>query len=288
MKNKNMHHLNDKTHKYLSYAQSKRQHQYLNLPGEFKQRYPQEIVFRNMDGGRMDEVYQTDEGWVIDLEEESGEISPDTLKKFAKYVIFLSYQHYPKEVYLGVICHKKPKSDYECYEYAPSCYIKIHYHYFPQEELCKKYENVINKVKQKQILTDTEAMDLAFICKFISSKKAPKVIETITYIFKDAKIPDKKLKIDIGAIICAMISKRITSHKKIKELLDVINVKEIDDEMTKIVYEEFGDILKQKDDEIKSKDDEINSYKSKIEQLKKIGDLKSNDAQKIIQSMILM
>jgi len=40
MKNKNMHHLNDKTHKYLSYAQSKRQHQYLNLPGEFKQRYP--------------------------------------------------------------------------------------------------------------------------------------------------------------------------------------------------------------------------------------------------------
>ena len=155
-------------------------------------------------------------------------------------------------------------------------------------QLCKKYENVINKVKQKQILTDTEAMDLAFICKFISSKKAPKVIETITYIFKDAKIPDKKLKIDMGAIICAMISKRITSHKKIKELLDVINVKEIDDEMTKIVYEEFGDILKQKDDEIKSKDDEINSYKSKIDQLKKIGYLKSNDAQKIIQSMILM
>jgi len=34
----------------------------------------------------------------------------------------------------------------------------------------------------------------------------------------------------------------------------VIDVKEIDDEMTKIVYEEFGDILKQKDDEIKSKD----------------------------------
>jgi len=36
------------------------------------------------------------------------------------------------------------------------------------------------------------------------------------------------------------------------------------------------------------KDDEINLYKSKIEQLKKIGDLKSNDAQKIIQSMISM
>jgi len=50
-------HLNDKTHKYLSYAQSKRQHEYLGLPGKFKARCSQEIVFKNMEIGRRDEFY---------------------------------------------------------------------------------------------------------------------------------------------------------------------------------------------------------------------------------------
>ena len=38
--------------KYLTLVQVKRQHKYLGLPGEFKARYPQEIVFPNMEAGR--------------------------------------------------------------------------------------------------------------------------------------------------------------------------------------------------------------------------------------------
>ena len=55
-----IYHLNDRTMKYLSMAQAKRQHQYLGLPGKFKTRLPQEVVFPNMDIGRADEYYLTD------------------------------------------------------------------------------------------------------------------------------------------------------------------------------------------------------------------------------------
>ena len=55
-----IYHLNDRTMKYLSMAQAKRQHQYLGLPGNFKTRLPQEVVFPNMDIGRADEYYLTD------------------------------------------------------------------------------------------------------------------------------------------------------------------------------------------------------------------------------------
>ena len=104
--------------KYLSFAQSKRQHQYFNLPGEFKSRLPQEMVFPNMTSARADEVYLNDEDLVFDLEEESDIISDNKFNKFAKYLIFISYWHINKKPYIGVICHENPKKDSEFYEYA--------------------------------------------------------------------------------------------------------------------------------------------------------------------------
>ena len=61
MKEKEIYHLNDRTMKYLTLAQTKRQHQYLGLPGEFKTRLPQEVVFPDLDFGRADEYYLNDE-----------------------------------------------------------------------------------------------------------------------------------------------------------------------------------------------------------------------------------
>ncbi|WP_296875338.1 hypothetical protein [uncultured Methanobrevibacter sp.] len=57
MKLSQTYHLNDKTLKYMSFAQSKRQHQYLNLPGEYDVRLPQEMVFTDMTSARGDEIY---------------------------------------------------------------------------------------------------------------------------------------------------------------------------------------------------------------------------------------
>lgn len=316
MKQEKIYHLNDRTIKYSSIAQAKRQHQYFNLPGEFKTRLPQEIVFPNMTTGRQDECYINNEGLIIGFEEESKKITPKTLEKFAKYVIFRNYWHFPQGMYLGVICHENPKKDFDIYKHGDSCYFKVFYHYISQNELWQKYENVINKVIQKEELTDTEALDIGFVCKFISKKHAPQVIEALCHAFKDAIIPDRHLRMDVGVILGAMILKNIEQTNTKNRLLKVIDMKTFENEIQKLVYDEFGDELElkdkeieqkdnkleqkdkeieQKDKEIEQKDNEIsklsknnNAYKSKIEQLKKIGDLNSPKAQEIIQSLMLL
>ena len=66
-------------------------------------------------------------------------------------------------------------------------------------------------------------------------------------------------------------------------------MKVYENEIQWLVYDEFGDILEEKDKEIERKNEKlkkINQYKKKIEELKEIGNLNSPKAQKIIQSLM--
>ena len=182
--------------KYMSLAESKRQHQYLGLPGEFQTRLPQEVVFPNMSYGRADEFYLNDENMLIDLEEESNVISPETFKKFAKYLIFGCFM-YSDNIYIAVLCHEDPKKEYDYYQYSPSLIIKVHYYYFSQEELWAKYE-MAQELKTQSML------------------------------------------------------------------------------------------IKSKDNEINSLVEKNNQFKSKIDQLKEIGDFDAPESKKIIQSLLLL
>ena len=79
-------------------------------------------------------------------------------------------------------------------------------------------------------------------------------------------------------------------------------MKTFESEIQKLVYDEFGDELEQKDKEIEQKENELeqkeneiskltktnNTYKNKIDQIKEIGDLNSPKAQEIIQSLMLL
>lgn len=284
--------------KYKTMAQTKRQHEYFKLPGNFKIRCSQEVIYPDMESGRMDELYLTDTGILINLEEESGEITPKTLEKFAKYLIFTRY-NYRKEVLLGVICHKDPKKEYQCFKDCPSLYCKTHNIYISQDEYWMKYENIINKVKQKLELTDTEALDMAFVCKFIDKKDIEYVIENITSIFEDAKIKDRKLKMDVAVIIEAMIVKHIKSEVKQNELKEMINMREYENEMQKIIYEEFGDELNQKDAIIEKQEnmiekqkqeyeDKDKEYKNKIKELNQMEDLNNPKARHILETLMLL
>jgi len=277
--------------KYQSFAQSRRQHQYLNLPGEFKSRLPQEMVFTDMTSARADELYCNDENLLIDLEEESDYLDSESFNKFAKYVIFIAYWYLKRKPYLGVICHKKPKKESELFEYAPSLYIRLHYIYFDQKVLWEKYENIINKVKHNKKLTDMEALDIAFTSKFISKKDAPYVVEKLCEVFKDAKIEDKVLKLDVKVILSGMILKHIESEKKQYRLMEMIGMRKIKNELDELVYEEYGDKLDEKDQEIENKEKTIitqaktiktknNELKTKNNELKnKDNEIKSKDEQ---------
>jgi len=288
--------------KYLSLAQTKRQHQYLGLPGEFKTRVPTEIVYPDMTLGRADELYYTNEQLLVDLEEESDYITEETLIKFAKYLIFEGYM-YTNNLYLAVICQKDPKKEFEEYQVSPSLSISVHYIYISQDKLWAKYENIINKVKQKERLTDSEALDIAFVSKFISSKYAPEIIESLARLFKNVLIEDTALKLDIGAILGGMILKRITNTEKQNQLLMRINMRHIEKEIEKLVYDEYGDMLKraidEKDKQIDKKDKQLDEkdkqitklnnkdqeYKNRLQQLNELKNL-TPEAKKIINSMM--
>ncbi len=309
MKLSQTYHLNDKTLKYMSFAQSKRQHQYLNLPGEYDVRLPQEMVFTDMTSARGDEIYYNNEDLLIDLEEESEYISPKTLEKFSKYAIFICYWYLKRKLYLAVICHKNPKKESECFEYAPSLYIKVHYIYFEEDSLWEKYENIINKVEHNETLTDTEALDIAFTSKFISKKDAPEVIEKLCEAFRDAQIEDKGLRLDVKVILGGMILKHVQNQSKQKRLMEVIGMREIKNELDELLYEEYGDKLDAKDKEInnlkksnekykrsnqeykKSNQEYKKSnekYKKQIEKLNELDDLNTPEARKILSSLKLL
>nr|WP_294999842.1 hypothetical protein [uncultured Methanobrevibacter sp.] len=295
-------HINDKTMKYMNFAQSRRKHQYLGLPGNFKSRVPQEMIFTDMTSARADELYYNDENLLIDLEEESDYISTKTLEKFSKYSIFNSYWHIKRKLYLAVICHKTPKNRTECFEYAPSVYIHVHYIHLKQDELWKKYENVINKVKHKETLTDTEALDIAFTSKFISKRHAPSVVEKLCEAFKDAKIEDKHLKLDVRVILSGMILKHIKSEIKQNRLMEMIGMRNIENELDELVYEQYGDkldakdkeienkntIIKNNEKEIKTKDNTIEKYAKLIKKLQAFDDFNTPEARKIINALILL
>lgn len=316
-----IYHLNDRTMKYLSMAQAKRQHQYLGLPGKFKTRLPQEVVFPNMDIGRADEYYLTDNDLLINLEEESGHVTGKTLKKFSKYIIFAA-DRFNKDVYLAVVCHKNPNKSFEYYQHSPSVIIKVHYYYFNQNELWIKYENLINKVRYNEELTESETLDIAFVSKFISKKHILQVIETLIKVFNNAIINDKVLKMDVGVILGAMVLKHVNNIKKQNKLLRDLKMGQFESELHELVYDEFGDVLDKKDEEIEAKDKELGQkvkelgqkdkelgqkdkelgqknkeieelsksnmeYKAKIKQLLKLEDLNSPEAKKILNSLIV-
>lgn len=294
MEEEPIYHLNDMTMKYKTMAQTRRQHKYLGLPGEYISLFPNEIVFPNIDAGRVDSYYAATDDLLINLEEESEEVGDKTSSKLGKYAIFGDY-FYSRKMYSAVICHKDPKKEFEYFERAPSIFIKIHYIYFEQSELWKKYDNIMKKVEQKHKLSEMEALDIAFIPKFISKENAPYIIDSLTSAFKAAIIEDKKLKMDIGIILGGMVLKHIKNKNRQIKLLERINMKQLKTDIEKLVQDEFGDELEAKDKEIEAKDkiiNEQNKYKketkSKLKELNELKDLNTPKAKQLIHSMLML
>ena len=65
-----------------------------------------------------------------------------------------------------------------------------------------KYENIINNVEHNIKLT-VESLDMAVISKFIPKNKAEGKVKSLADLFSRAKIEDRKLEIDVAAILKA-------------------------------------------------------------------------------------
>lgn len=237
-----------------------------------------------MESGRADEFYSTQEDMLINLEEESGNITENALRKISNYAIFSDFM-YSKQVYCTVICHKDPGKSFEYYERSPSIIIKVHYLYIQQGELWEKYENRIRKIEQKEELIN-ETLDIVFIPKFISKENGQYVTESLVKTFKNVKINEEILKIDIGVLLGAMILKHFDDEEKINELMEEINMKQIGDEIKITTREEYKEELEKIEKEKFELQMENEKIKNGIKELNKIKGL-NPEAKKIIKSLII-
>lgn len=296
MKLEKPHHINDTTHKYAAMAFRKRMHEYLGLPGTYHRRYPTEVVLRTMATGRMDELYSTKEGMLINLEEESDVVTEKTLAKLGKYKTFASFT-YGMPLYTGVICLKNPKNFPKEYEISPTDIIRPKYYYFSQEKLWKNYDTVINKVEHNIELSEKEALHIAFVPKYISKKYSEYVTKSLSKLFKHAKISDKELKRDIAFILMSMILSNIDDETEQNQLLEEIDMDTYRDDIEEIVYSRYGDELNEKDEEIAEnkkelakKDEEITKLKTNfaklIEEINAQNDIPSKTKKLLISTLL--
>ena len=110
-----------------------------------------------------------------------------------------------------------------------------------------------------------EALDMAFVAKFISKKHAPIIVESLVNIFNDAIIDDELLKTDVGVILGGMIQKHFKSIEKQNRLMEKINMRQINNFIEELVYNEFGEVLDKRDEKIEAQAQEIESNKKEIE-----------------------
>ena len=293
MKLEKPHHINDTTHKYAAMAFRKRMHEYLGLPGTYHRRYPTEVVLRTMATGRMDELYSTKEGMLINLEEESDVVTEKTLAKLGKYKTFASFT-YGMPLYTSVICLKNPKNFPKEYEISPTDIIRPKYYYFSQEKLWKNYDTIINKVEHNIELSEKEALHIAFVPKYISKKYSEYVTKSFSKLFKHAKIPDEKLKRDIAFILMTMILSNIDDETEQNQLLEEIDMDTYRDDMEEIVYSRYGEDIErvkaENKKELAKKDEEITKLKTNfaklIEEINAQNDIPSKTKKLLISTLL--
>ena len=294
MKYKKPYHLHDRTMKFNSQAVSRRQHEYLKLPGTFKALYPQEIIYPDMTNGRADDIHSNTDDTIINLEEERKDVTPETLEKIGRYVLFISYL-YSRDVYVAIICHKDPTKYKKSIKLCDALEMHVNYIYFSDKELLKKYENIICKVKQKVELSDNEALDFAFIPKFISEEKGPLISKSLAHYYRDAIIKDKKLKLDVGAILGVYILKHIDDPYEQERLMEEMNMRQIENDISAIVEDEFGDKLNalrrnidEKEMEIYKKDKEMKNVYQKIKDILNTPNITRKEMIEILSTLIKM
>ena len=122
-------------------------------------------------------------------------------------------------------------------------------------------KNIINKVKHNIKLTEIESLDIAFISKYIPKNEAEDMIKSSVYIFNNAIIENIRLKLEVRAVLGAMIHKNIKDPKEHNKLMEEINMGEIGTTIDELIEEETEEIRK----ELENNEKKMESMSKKLE-----------------------
>ena len=119
-------------------------------------------------------------------------------------------------------------------------------------------------------------MSLHSFQNLLQKKDVEKLINSLADLFGDVIIEDLKLKVDVAVILSGMILKHISDVDEQIKLLEMVDMRQYIDIMEELVYDKYGDQLKEIDDQLKEKDSQLkeidDQLKEKDSQLKEIDD----------------
>ncbi len=179
-----------------------------------------------------------------------------------------------------VITNIDPGEKLQCYESHGQIFY-IYYIYVDSEEIRKRLSILTDIVKSSKVLSQSEALNFAYIAIFVKNDEAKEILEKLAQLFRDAKIKEDELQMDLHHVLKKIIRYQITDENKIKELLTVITQAITPEEYEKLTshqktildLEEQKQICIQQQQENAKKDEIIAQLKKENAKIKDLQDI---------------
>lgn len=192
-----------------------------------------------------------------------------------------------------IITNIDPGEKLQCYESHGQIFY-VYYIYVDSEEIQKRLSILTDIVRSNKVLSKTEALNFAYIAIFVKNEEAKEILDKLAQLFRDAKIMESELQMDLHHILKKIIKYEFDDENKIKELLTVItqaitpeeyeklssHQKTILDleEQKQICIQQEGKIAEQQNENAQQKSiiaEQQNELEKKDEKIKKLENLMS-------------
>ena len=274
---KEIHHPNDITNRYLIEIMPEKLHDYLGLPGKFLKNYPTRIILRDGSQREMDWLMLVEpdnetlfEKILINVEFQSSAVTEDKIKALMDYKDYAK-TYYGLPVLTVVVITKGYDSSVMEYSKVSSDILRPEYIQITQEEIIERLNNLDEKIENHSQLSDNEALDIVLLPMFASKSKAEMVTEKITHLFALDKSLTGIFRHDIAFAFSIMIKKYFDCTSKGVELLKMLGAEISNSRLREVVDFEVAYTIKalekqieEKDNVIVEKDNEIILLKAKL------------------------
>ena len=147
--------------------------------------------------------------------------------------------------------------------------LRPRYIHLTWNELSKRLNNLEDKIKNQEDLTDDEALDFVFISMYAPEKDAEEVTEKIIRLFAQDKSIKKEFRVNIAYALSFMNRKYFGSTPKGEELRKMIEQQYVDKSAIRDIIEFETEFMKkelaEKNDLIREKENEIAYLKQQLE-----------------------
>ncbi|WP_405304245.1 hypothetical protein [Methanobrevibacter sp.] len=217
-----MKNLEDKFFKYYWEKLPKELHYYIGEPGNYKKKYPTEIVTVNNENFIMDQLYERDDGLLNNVESQSSPTYKKELLRFNDYQRHSSI-NYKKPVNTIILYTGNPNHGlYELWV-SETNLLKPKYIIFKEMNGNIKLNNLRYKINNNLSLNCIEAQDLVLIPLMNIDGNIEDIVEELCHLMKKDKSINDDLKFELLKLEVFIINMFVRKEKR-KNLFRVIGM----------------------------------------------------------------